>query len=347
GTLTLNGTMNITGGGISNFGGTLINNGTINKSVVESTVSSIDVPLINNASGIIKGAGTLDITGLFTNDGTIAPGNPVGILAFNQAQPFSANSILAIELLNNSGPGSGHDQMKRNSDLTLNGTLTVNELAVLPLSSFTIIELSAGLISGNFTTVNLPAGYTMTIGSTTVILNKITIVPLRLLSFQVTKSNNQTFLNWSTENEINTSHFEIERSADGRVFNKIGNIRSNNLPGNNNYHFTDQLPLQPTNYYRIKQVDIDGDYSYSETKEINFERSPVISVSPNPSKNILSINGAENYEEIQIINISGLLLRKMKSVGNIQVDISNLPAGKYFLKLSGKTGSKTVQFVKL
>ena len=269
------------------------------------------------------------------------------MLEVNGTQPFSANSTLAIEILNTSGVGTGHDQMERSGNLTLNGTLTVTELANLPLSSFTIIKLTSGSISGSFATVNLPTGYTMTVGSTTVILNKISItLPLNFISFNAAKQGNSVLLNWITENAVNTSHFEIERSSDGRTFTSIGGISSTNQSGRNEYRFTDHLPLPDVNYYRLKQVDINGQYVYSRTAKIILKRLFTVSISPNPVKNTLLIEGGENYEEINIINMQGILLKKVKGAANLRLDISNLPAGAYFMRLTGNAKDETISFVK-
>ncbi|CAN5838172.1 T9SS type A sorting domain-containing protein [soil metagenome] len=346
GTLTNDGTTNITGGSIINSGGNFINNAIFNKTVVETITSNISVPFVNNATGIIKGTGELNFTSSFTDDGIIAPGNSPGLLTVNGTQPFSANSTLAIEILNTSGVGTGHDQVERSGNLTLNGTLTVTELAAIPLSSYTIINLLSGTISGSFTTVNLPPGYTMSVNSTTVILNKVTIIPLNFISFNAVKKDNTVLLNWVTDHEANTAVFEIQRSNDGTIFESIGSIASNNNSGINVYRFADRLPLTGINYYRLKQVDITGRYVYSVTIKINFLKLVSISLSPNPVKDILHIAGAENFEDVKLVNIQGSILLKMKGITGLSVKVNALPAGQYFIRFIGSAGSETVSFIK-
>ncbi|MCY7293687.1 MAG: T9SS type A sorting domain-containing protein [Ferruginibacter sp.] len=345
-TLTNNGTINLPGDGIYNGGGTLINNGIINKTLVSATQADINVPITNNTSGIIKGIGTLNFTNTFTNNGTIAPGNSTGLLTVDGTQPFSTSSTLAIQILNTTGVGTGHDQMARSGNLTLNGTLNVTELAVIPLSSFTIINLTSGIITGNFTTINLPFGYSITVGSTTVILNKVTTLPLNLISFGGRKLNSTVLLDWTTDNEVNTSHFVIERSVDGRNYTAIGNISSNNLSTRNQYQYRDQLPSSTTNYYRLKQVDINNSYTYTRIVKIDFRKSITVSVSPNPAKDMMLIEGAENFEEAHIINLQGVILKKMKVVANLRLNVSDLRAGQYFIRLIGKAQEETISFLK-
>ena len=344
GTLTNNGVINMDGYLSQAGSGLIINNTILNKTTL--SYSSIGVVFTNNTLGIIKGTGTLNFTGTFTNNGTIAPGNSPGLLTVDGTQPFSASSTLAIQILNTTGVGTGHDQMARSGNLTLNGTLNVTELAVIPLSSFTIINLTSGIITGNFTTINLPFGYSITVGSTTVILNKVTTLPLNLISFGGRKLNSTVLLDWTTDNEVNTSHFVIERSVDGRNYTAIGNISSNNLSTRNQYQYKDQLPLSTTNYYRLKQVDINNSYTYTRIVKIDFRKSITVSISPNPAKDMMLIEGAENFEEAHIINLQGAILKKMKVVANLRLNVSDLRAGQYFVRLIGKAQEETISFLK-
>ena len=140
--------------------------------------------LINAATGTIKGSGTLDITSPFVNSGIIAPGASPGIITLNGEEPFSATSILNIEMNNGGVPGVGHDQVARSSNLTLAGTLNVTETGSVPAGSYTIIDLSAGSISGSFSPQNLPAGYSLTIVGNDVVLTKVPPVSLNTHYFR-------------------------------------------------------------------------------------------------------------------------------------------------------------------
>ncbi len=131
---------------------------------------------LNRPTGIISGFDVYEFNNVaFINNGTISPGNSPGILALIGDQPLSANSTLNIELLNGSPAGFGYDQLARNSNLTLAGTLNVVETGVVPNGTYEIIHLTSGTISGSFATTNLPPGYTLMQSSTSVNLVKTTL----------------------------------------------------------------------------------------------------------------------------------------------------------------------------
>ena len=153
---------------------TLLNNGTINRLTTGSTIFNTYNTYTNN--GILKGIGEYIFdNGTVTQNGAIAPGSPIGALTYSNRQPFGANTTLAIELNSNAGAGTGHDILYRNGNTLLNGTLTVTETGTVPSGNYSILSLTSGTISGDFTTVNLPSGYSYTINPTSVVLTKTII----------------------------------------------------------------------------------------------------------------------------------------------------------------------------
>ncbi len=180
-------------------------------------------------------------------------------------------------------------------------------------------------------------------------------LPLDLLSFTAKldqRISTQVNLIWQTTNEINTSKFEVERSADGQTFQQIKIIATKNTSGNHTYNFTDENPLQGLTYYRLKQIDINGDYKYSKLQVINNQAEGSLNVYPNPVANILTVNHpqAGQNSTIQIVNVNG------KTVKIIQVDISSfktttdvstLPSGLYILHLSNGNNQSVLKFIKL
>lgn len=96
-------------------------------------------------------------------------------------------------------------------------------------------------------------------------------LPIKLLSFYAKYNTSQTTLYWITQSELNNEYFEVERSIDGSNFVSLGKINGAiNSIVKNEYSFTDFLPLAVC-YYRIKQIDIDGNYSYSNIIYVNRE----------------------------------------------------------------------------
>ena len=112
-------------------------------------------------------------------------------------------------------------------------------------------------------------------------------VPVELSLFEaMARDNKYSELIWETRVEINNSHFEIERSQDGKSFQKIGEVEGQ---GNSNrettYRFTDKAPQLGNNFYRLKQIDYSGEFEYSEIRQVNFKgASPEVIVYPNPGE---------------------------------------------------------------
>jgi len=124
-------------------------------------------------------------------------------------------------------------------------------------------------------------------------------LPLTLLNFNGSYSNNKSILNWTTQSEVNVDRFEVERSADGNNYIKVGSVAAKGINGTNNYQLTEDL----TNiagglfYYRLKSVDKDGKFTYSKVVALRRDNKlfNYISVVPNP---IINGNGIIkiNYE---------------------------------------------------
>lgn len=112
------------------------------------------------------------------------------------------------------------------------------------------------------------------------------VVPVNLLSFTVTQANGSVQLDWTTTQEINNSHFVIERSQDASHFSEIGSVPAAQ-PGalTQEYTFSDPKPLSGFNYYRLLQVDLDGRKEYHLMRRINVEMADNIHVFPNPVAN--------------------------------------------------------------
>ncbi len=180
-------------------------------------------------------------------------------------------------------------------------------------------------------------------------------LPLTLTDFIALYKNKVAHLAWQTEQEINTSYFDIERSMDAINFFKIGNVAAK---GNSNvlanYSFTDNaLPfvngLQQTLEYRLKMVDKDGHFTYSKIAAISFSASPSIKITPNPSKSILRITGlnASVPVAISIIDLSGKIVKKITARNNNYLyDVSSLPAGNYYISIAEDKKITNLKFVK-
>jgi hypothetical protein len=164
----------------------------------------------------------------------------------------------------------------------------------MPDGLYNIINLSARTISGAFSTLNLPPGYTLQVGASIVQLNKNLALPLTLISFTGEKTTGgSALLVWQTDNEVNTADFIIEQSTDGILFTAIGDITATGS-GKNNYSFTTPLRANTaTDYYRLKMTNKDGKFTYSYVAKINnaITAGETLRIFPNPVKDAATVSG--------------------------------------------------------
>jgi hypothetical protein len=178
-------------------------------------------------------------------------------------------------------------------------------------------------------------------------------MPVELIHFSAKeRAHNTVLLNWATASELNNSHFEIEHSVDGKDWKSIGDVRGNGTTFEKvNYSFEDRNPTK-MNYYRLKQVDFDGAFEYSQVRAVELGNVADIEVFPNPASNFVNVHsqGATNIELIEILDVSGRLLLHQEGFGSesefIQVDISKLGRGIYFMNIQNGKHSKIRKIVK-
>jgi Secretion system C-terminal sorting domain len=164
-------------------------------------------------------------------------------------------------------------------------------------------------------------------------------LPIELLYFRATAISDKVIVNWRTLSEVNNDYFIIERSSDGVHFNEIGKVDG---AGNANtaidYQFDDIHFLNGTSYYRLKQVDYDGSFSYSDLATVNIDNSSALSIYPNPSNNRIYIKASPTeLESLKIYSILGQDVGNRIQVlemheGLLVLDIQSLTKGIYIVK---------------
>lgn len=163
-------------------------------------------------------------------------------------------------------------------------------------------------------------------------INMGSVVPLKLLSFTAYKQNKTAQLQWHTENEINTSHFEIERSSNGRGFTNIGKVAASGRSAGNYLGF-DDLPFNGINYYRLKMIDKDGTFAYSQTIKIDFAQGNNVTVLPNPANNFIILANASQYNALRLVDMNGKEVRRFEKNAHNKYDIKGVAKGLYLLQL--------------
>lgn len=185
-------------------------------------------------------------------------------------------------------------------------------------------------------------------------------IPVELISFTGSLSGNNIILNWSTATETNNSGFSIERSNDKNNFMNIGFVRGNGTTTKrSDYSFTDDNPGN-SNYYRLKQIDLNGTSTFSSIININAENNNLAFTLeqnyPNPFNPVTSINysiSEKSIVKLEIFNALGQKIQTMvneeKEPGNytFKFNAVNLPSGTYFYQISAGNFSRTNKMILL
>ena len=171
-------------------------------------------------------------------------------------------------------------------------------------------------------------------------------LPINLTRFTGRPVSKTVELSWTTAQEMNNDRFEIERSADGTRYENIGMVPSkfHTTSLSTDYTFNDLSPLNGINFYRLKEISMDGTFTYSDVVAVKFE-SPAISITkinPNPVIHVLNIV-CESKESTPVncnlYNSEGRLVGNSKTyfsagANTLSMDVSALEAGVYFVVLS-------------
>lgn len=177
--------------------------------------------------------------------------------------------------------------------------------------------------------------------------NIIASVPVTLTQFFGKATNQSVLLSWTTASEHNNHGFEIERSRNGLTWEKIGfEIGNGSIKEMTNYEFEDSNPLRGINYYRLKQLDYDGNFEYSKIIHLSIAASQhhSINLSPNPVSDILDIQIDDfDGQYFSIYNVYGQLVKTGKFKSNqLSIPVYDLPSGQYYLEIRSDFGQKRI-----
>jgi len=185
----------------------------------------------------------------------------------------------------------------------------------------------------------------------------LSIVPVELTSFSANVLGGSVVLNWTTATEVNNQGFEIQRSEDGISFNNIAFVPGfGTTTEPKSYSYNDQSVSSGTYYYRLKQIDFDGSFTYSNVAEVEVSLPAVFSLEqnyPNPFNPSTSIQFSLPVDAQVIIGVYNLVGEKVAEVANkefsagthkVNLDVASMTSGIYFYQLDatgidGKTFS--------
>ncbi|MEZ4962978.1 MAG: T9SS type A sorting domain-containing protein [Saprospiraceae bacterium] len=166
------------------------------------------------------------------------------------------------------------------------------------------------------------------------------ILPVELVQFTVSKMEDAVLLKWQTATETNNEGFEVEHSTDGRNWDYLDFVNGHGTSTDvHDYAFTHERPSLGTNYYRLRQVDFDGNFEYSNIRSVEFEGlQGQINVYPNPASSVSNIQLPGDFElaTFQLFDNRGRLVSEAKIEAGTAVhhlDLTGIGSGFYFLKM--------------
>jgi hypothetical protein len=167
-------------------------------------------------------------------------------------------------------------------------------------------------------------------------------LPVTLAYFDVQKTEDAALLEWRTDGEINSAHFDVQRSNDIRDWRSLGTVRAAfESSTTHNYTFTDSIPEPGLNYYRLKIVDVDGSFTFSRVRSMNFAEFSWAEVYPNPVDDQLRIairNSKVN--NIRVISHSGIVRLSRPVISpSFTINMKQYPSGMYYIHFEQADGA--------
>lgn len=287
-----------------------------------------------------------DFSAKFIDNGLVPPavataGHVYGLQTTNGA-PFTVKSIFIYLSTDNGNNPSGAGGLTITGKRAGNTVFTYIKTAGFATdfsnnSGFTFIDFSSG---ANYSNANIDQLLIQSPNANYVALDNFkwgasVPLPLGLLSFDLKKNGSAVYLNWNTSSDAAIMDYQIERSADGTSFSRLGSMTVNN---SGKYQFPDLNPLTGDNFYRLAITSKDGNVDYSEVKRIfvSAKEKAHNLIYPNPTTGILyaKVPGAAVWN-LQITDVTGRMVFNAKcSAQANSLSITSLQNSIYYYKLS-------------
>ena len=170
-----------------------------------------------------------------------------------------------------------------------------------------------------------------------VALSNASPLPVNLTGFSATTIDEKVKLDWETASETNNAYFEIERSVDVKSFAKIGQVAGQiNSSELIQYSFIDEQPQSGINYYRLRQVDLDGKFEYSKIRSAIVEKGISVNISPNPTDDYIVLRGLPENSSFEIVDLNGSNKYQKLVKDNAaehRVNVSQYGSGLYIVRI--------------
>ncbi|HEY6902205.1 MAG TPA: T9SS type A sorting domain-containing protein [Puia sp.] len=287
-----------------------------------STGSNSTLIQLSGSGQIVIGTGSKTSTAAFTVSGPTLKlvGHNAGVSIANSNNSYNNWSDFTYAPSVNANANASNSYSTQNNNMNCGGA---NPHSCANPSVYGPSSLSdAGLVKGGVTLPVILVGFTA-----------------------VLNSDKSVTLNWDTQTESNSSRFDIERSADGENWTSIGSVmaRGNSaLPVS--YSFIDQRPLSGAGFYRLRMVDLDNSYVYSDIKVVRSSVLSSVSFFPNPAREYVNVSlGASvtGQTTIRLINAFGQVLQEKRAdAGTVTFAVGNYAPGLYILSVVSNDGKQ-------
>jgi hypothetical protein len=312
--------------------------------------------------------GFIEMTTTLTAPTAINPGNLGAV--FTTTQDMGSTTIRRGHTSQTNGQGLGNSILRYfdiipTNNTALNATLRMKyfdaELNGLTESVLVMWKSPDNIhwLNQGFTTRSTATNYVEKTGlpdfSRWTLSSPTNPLPVEFLLFNVRCGNTKVNITWKTALEINSHHFNVERSADGIQWSPIGNVpAAGNSTSEKSYSFTDNNPLANGAMYRIAQYDIDGKVKYTSIIRSDCGNKDLWNIWPNPVQEELFVNinaGTPAPVIIRIYNVSGAMVREQHNAllagsNQINVDMSRLASGTYHVVAEWRDSRKMMKVIK-
>jgi hypothetical protein len=236
-----------------------------------------------------------------------------------------------------------NDPGDHNVRLLYNLPLPNAECAVFRIR-FSGNEVGTGVITATLAFKNGPqtpgnlTGNDNTTATTPVDVN----LPVKLQDFKVNKEGNSAQLNWITTEEVNSDHFDVQKSNDGKnwvTFETVQALGESKV--GKTYNAIDAAPFSGENFYRLHMIDKDGTSAYSRIRNLKFDKQSLLFY-PNPVTDELTLNGDEvlDLKAVQIFDVNGTEVYNSGAYPKKTINVRGLKAGVYVVRTKSSNGDE-------
>jgi hypothetical protein len=170
-------------------------------------------------------------------------------------------------------------------------------------------------------------------------------LPIKLVTFAGRLLNRQTLLNWDVAYEQGITNYDVERSADGKSFSKLGSVtaKGNNGVAQLKYDYTDPAPFNGSTFYRLKINEQNGTFNYSKVIRVELSEVATLNVYPNPASDKVTIDFSSTESKkmsFRLLDVQGKVIEvkevsAMPGMNKVEWNVSALAAATYYLQLDG------------